>query len=129
MGQYDKKVIGHFALLTPITALCTETDACIIGGSESAMRGYAIELDPYLGSKATVKKTRFHEIIMGMKLGAAYAFDKESYARFFPLAKEIGLPVQEADFEAQEKKGERFFVARPLIINTRMGGYRPANNQ
>ena len=45
-----------------------------------------------------------------MKLGAAYAFDEESYERFFPLARQEGLPVEEADFEKQRSKRFPFFT-------------------
>jgi len=56
--------------------------------------------------------TDFGEIMQGLELGAAYAFDKESYARFYPLALEAGLPVAAADFEAQRLKGGGFFTVR-----------------
>jgi len=38
-----------------------------------------------------IKKTRFGEIVKGLRLGGAYAFDQGSYSRFFDLAKINGL--------------------------------------
>ena len=36
--------------------------------------------------KDIIKKTRFGEIINGMRQGGAYAFDEESYNRFYDFA-------------------------------------------
>jgi hypothetical protein len=76
------------------------------------MEVYLAESDPDGASKATVKKTRFGEILRGLQLGAAYAFDQESYAMFYPLARDVGIPVAAADFEGQRRKGSRFFTVR-----------------
>jgi hypothetical protein len=76
------------------------------------MEAYLAEVDPQRAGQATVKKTRFGEILRGLELGAGYAFDKESYATFYPLALEAGLPVALADFEAERQKGRRFFTVR-----------------
>jgi hypothetical protein len=45
-------------------------------------------------------------------LGAAYAFDKGAYRRFYPLAKRAGLAVMEADFETHQAAGERFLIVQ-----------------
>jgi hypothetical protein len=50
-----------------------------------------------------------------LELGGAYAFDRESYARFYPLALEAGIPVEAADFEGQRQQGERFFTVRLAV--------------
>ena len=65
---------------------------------QKSMEEYVKELDPKSSKKRTIKKTRFGEIMRGLKLGAAYAFDEDAYNRFYPLAKEVGLDVQSADF-------------------------------
>jgi hypothetical protein len=81
----DAKVIGHFAHL-PNDVLC-DGDACIIAGSELALRNYLSEMAPGEVGRYILKKTRFGEIMRGMHRGGAYAFDETAYSRFYPLAK------------------------------------------
>jgi hypothetical protein len=57
----------------------------------------------------TIRKTRFGEIMRGLSLGAAYAFDEESYRRFLPLGRAAGLALAAADFS---RRKERFFTVR-----------------
>ena len=112
MATRDTRVIGYFACLSPIDLICTDTDACVIAGSSDAMAQYLGEVAPDTVG-ATIRKTRFADILRGLQLGAAYAFDKESYARFYPLAREAGLVVQPAEFDPQH--GRRFFTVRPDV--------------
>lgn len=76
------------------------------------MSDYIDEVDPNGRKGRTVKKTRFGEILSGLKLGAAYAFDEESYGRFYPLARQEGLPVEEGNFEKQRANNFRFFTVQ-----------------
>jgi hypothetical protein len=76
------------------------------------MRQYLRELGAGDGRDHAVRKTRFGEIARGLSLGAAYAFDAESYARFEPLARAEGLPVMEADFAAADARGDRFVTVQ-----------------
>ncbi len=115
MPQRDTKVLGYFAYLSPTHVVCTDVDACVVSGSIRAMEEYLAEIDPLGAAKATVKKTRFGEILRGLEFGAAYAFDEESYARFYPLAVEAGIPVAAADFEGQRHQGGRFFTVRLAV--------------
>jgi hypothetical protein len=115
MPERDTKVVGYFAYWSPTQVVCVEVDACVIAGSSGAMEKYLAKLDPLRAPKATVKKTRFGEISSGLHLGAAYAFDKESYARFYPLALEAGLPVAAADFEDRRHRDGWFFTVRLVI--------------
>ena len=112
MSQPATKVIGYFAYFSPTWVVCTDVDACVVSGSSRAMEDYVVELDPSGAAKVTVKKTRFGEIMQGLALGAAYAFDRESYARFYPLALEVGFPVAPADFDEQRHQSRRFFTVR-----------------
>ena len=100
----DAKVIGYFAYMSAAEVICTDVDACVISGSSEAMERYVEELHPGQASKATVKKTRFGEIRLGMEMGAAYSFDQASYERFYPLAREAGIPVEWADFEEAKQR-------------------------
>jgi len=55
-----------------------------------------------------IKKTRFGEILKGLDLGAAYAFDEEAYSRFDPLAERAGLPMTPQDFSGPSPTGVHF---------------------
>lgn len=76
----------------------------MISGSEGAMRTYLQEFGAKGGH--TIRKTRFGEIMQGIRLGAAYAFDEESYGRFLPLGRAAGLALSDADFS---RHNDRFF--------------------
>ena len=108
----DSKVIGYFAFCSPTEVIC-DGDACVISGSEQGIRNYITSVSPESAQKTTIKKTRFGEIINGMKLGAPYAFDEQSYNRFYPLANKIGFNLKEEDFSIETETGYHFVVIRP----------------
>ena len=116
MTNPETKVVGYFAYYTRAQVICTGGDACVISGSAGAMRQYLEELGPERASKATIRKTRFGEILQGLQVGAAYAFDRESYGRFYPLALEAGLPVEAADFDDPSRRRGRFFTVRFIAL-------------
>jgi len=93
----DSKVIGYFAYASPSEVVC-DGDACIIAGSDTDLRRYLSEIGQSEGINCTLKKTRFGEIMRGMSLGAAYAFDETSYNRFYPLANREGFDLGPEDF-------------------------------
>jgi hypothetical protein len=95
---------------------CTDGDACVIAGSRETMEHYLADADPLRASGAVIRKTRFKEIRQGLELGGAYAFDEQSYEQFYPLARKIGLAVEEADFETARERGDRFFTVRLLRV-------------
>ena len=106
------KVIGYFAYESPTRVVCTGT-ACVIAGSRRAMAQYLLEIDPQQRTRRTIKKTTFAEIKRGLELGAAYAFDKAAYQRFYPPARRAGLDVMAADestFAQHETAEERFLI-------------------
>ncbi len=80
MGNREQKVIGYFAFASPTDVVCTGAtgDACVISGSTQAMKTFLAEIDPHGNTSHRIKKTRFGEILRGLTLGAAYAFDEES---------------------------------------------------
>ena len=49
-------------------------------------------------------------------MGAAYAFDEDSYKVFYPLAKQEGLDVAEGDFAAKKAEGFRFFTVELKLL-------------
>ena len=108
----DSKVIGYFAFSSPTEVIC-DGDACVISGSEKGMRNYIKSISPESPKKNTIKKTRFGEIVKGMTMGAPYAFDEQSYNRFYPLANRIGFSLKEEEFSDQTETGRHFVVIRP----------------
>ena len=111
----DTKVIGYFAYASLSDVVC-DGDACIIAGSDADLRKYLFELGSGEGINHTLKKTRFGEIMHGMRLGAAYAFDETAYNRFYPLAKREGLDLGPEDFSATATG--RHFVRVQLEFRT-----------
>lgn len=115
MSIHDTKVIGFFAYASASEVICTDGAACIISGSQKSMEAYLKELDPQKIKKHTIKKTRFGEIMQGLQLGAAYAFDEDAYSRFYPLARAVGLDVQPADFKKKKLEGMKYFTVQLVI--------------
>jgi hypothetical protein len=106
------KVIGYFAVHPPIDALC-DGDACIIAGTQSALNKY-VKTISNLGVEFENRKTRLGEILEGIGRGGAYAFDKESYKVFYPLANKHGFQLKNEDFSPTET-GMHFVVVRNII--------------
>jgi len=86
----SSKIIGYFAYSKTGNVFC-DGDACIIAGTEESMRSYMKLMIYNLKELNIVKKTRFGEIIKGLEQGGAYAFDKESYIKFFSIAEKQDL--------------------------------------
>lgn len=98
MAREDStRVMGYFAFTPPVNAVC-DADACVIAGSEEVMKKYLTTLGSCSEGETTIRKTRFGDILSGMLAGGAYAFDEESYNRFYPLAAKAGLSVGPEDF-------------------------------
>jgi hypothetical protein len=112
MAQNDSRVIGVFAYRSRTEVVCTDGDACVIAGSEEAMRRHFEEVGLRSPNALTIRKTRFGEIVQGLMAGGAYGFDQESYSRFRPLARDLGIPVAHADFPSEATGERRFFTVR-----------------
>ena len=106
MNGSNHKVIGYFAIRRGSPYILCDGDACVIAGSEQSMNSYIVKLANDKPSNYKVKKTRYGEIVKGMRMGAVYTFDKKAYKRFFPLAKAEGAPVMDFKFEDDEKPHE-----------------------
>lgn len=111
----EKKVIGCFAHIGKMDVMCVDVDACLIADSQEKMEEYikGTEMDEGKKRKFQIKKTRFGEIMAGIKLGAAYSFDENAYERFYPLAKENGIELKEWDSEEAKKEGKKYLTVRP----------------
>jgi len=84
----SSKVIGYFAYGDGYVHC--DGDACVIAGSEDRMKFYLkkIASKDYVD---IIKKTRFGEIMNGLRHGVAYAFDEEAYDRFLRYAHLNGM--------------------------------------
>ena len=112
MSDRESKVVGYFSYFPGNEAVCTDGVACVISGSQEKMQQYLSEMAINKGEQATIKKTRFGEILKGLRLGAAYAFDEESYGRFYPLARSEGLDVSEPTVFQNKKENDRFLTVK-----------------
>ncbi len=108
----DSKIIGFFAHTTPIEIVC-DGDACIIAGSEEAMRRYLKSLASNVTRRPMIRKAKFGDIVRAMNIGASYAFDEESYNRFFPLANTVGFSLKQEKFSGSTETGNHFVVLGP----------------
>jgi hypothetical protein len=86
-------VIGWFGL-NGIHSLC-DNEALVVTGTRPGLRKM---MDRVEHMKFTPRSTTFAEIMRGINLGAAYAFDEDAYAIFRPLAAARGLALPAEDF-------------------------------
>jgi len=103
----DTRVIGYFAYIPPMNAVC-DGDACVVAGSEASLKRYIRSMKAEAPGSETIRKTRFGEIMRGLQLGEAYAFDEEAYNRFYPLASKAGLGLGAEDFSQPSPTGMHF---------------------
>jgi hypothetical protein len=109
MPKIENKIIGYFAVHSSQEILC-DGYKCIIAGSQSALHKY-IKSSHGTGSEYQIRKTRLGEILEGISLGGAYAFDKESYSVFYPLANQHGFNLKNEAFPLTES-GKHFVVVK-----------------
>ena len=105
-------IIGYFAVTNRGDVVC-DGPACIIAGSYKTMKDYLAKSKAKPPGTIRIIKTRFEEILAGMRFGAAYAFDAESYGRFLPLAREEGMALGDADFTPDKAGVARFLTITP----------------
>lgn len=109
------RIVGYFSYTNSGVVFC-DGDACVVAGSEELMKSYLHKLLDNGDNRDVIKKTRFGEIINGMKRGGAYAFDQEAYNNFLSFAKinEIeGLPDNNGFLDKSE--AELNFIRIQLI--------------
>lgn len=111
MSNFDTKVIGFISLADKLNLFCSG-DACVVAGSEQAMKNYIQKSGPENANELKIRKTRFQEIIAGLQAGGAYAFDKESYQRFQPLAIKSGHDVSKINFEEYSDTKDDLLIIR-----------------
>ena len=84
------RVVGVYAYYHPGKVFLYE-NACVVAGSEDLIKQYMESLanKPDRGMK--ISKLRFGEIYDDLKTGAVYAFDRQSYTRFYSLGRRAGI--------------------------------------
>ena len=101
------RVLGVYAHAAPDEVLRFE-EACLIAGSRERLRAY-LQSRPQLRNVALViSKIRFADVHAGLDAGASYAFDKEAFERFAPLARDAGIDVAETFPEPTDRENEAF---------------------
>ena len=93
----NTRVIGFFAFLPPRDVF-RHGDACVVAGSEEAMRRYLEFMPRQTVGKMQITKSRFGDVKEGMEGGGVYAFDQAAYERFYLLAQRAGIDVQAEEF-------------------------------
>ena len=84
------RVIGVYAYSEPGKVLLYQ-EACVVTGSEEFIRNYIRSLPHSPAKRMQISKMRFGELLDGLHSGAAYAFDRQSYGRFYNLARRSGI--------------------------------------
>lgn len=105
-------VVGYIGATRQGNVVC-DGPACLVAGSYKTMKEYIARSTSKPPGKIKISRTRFGEVFSGMRLGGVYAFDKESYARFLPLAREEGLKLEDADFTPDESDQVKFLSIFP----------------
>lgn len=105
------KVIGVFGTKRGVGQFC-DNKALVVCGSEAALRKAMLSrgADP---ATMMIQKARMGVIVEALRMGAAYAFDQEAYARFAPDAETIGIPKQEFDFTPSQPGLIKFLILEP----------------
>lgn len=103
MKDPTRKVIGYFAIRKGSANMLCDADALVIAGSAQLMTRYINRLAEDSVSRYKVKKTRYGEIMQGMRLGGVYAFDKVAYNKFLPLLKSEENYIAEVKFADDAK--------------------------
>jgi hypothetical protein len=93
----EHKVIGYFAMKSKTDLVCTPEGALVICRNESCLTARMKKNDPVNYVENKLIKTRYGEIISGLKRGAAYAFDLDSYVSFYNIGIPNGLLLENPD--------------------------------
>ena len=109
MSINDKKVIGYIASYSRTEVLFVG-DACLVMGSEKKLQHHISKNVLEQKAITTLKKIRFGDIIRSMSHGEKIVFDEESYYRFYPLGKQIGLQIEVPSSNTNEKSGSIFYL-------------------
>jgi hypothetical protein len=96
MRNKDSKVLGYVTVQTGAINVFCDGDSCIVAGAENLMEEYLSTISTDRQSVFRITKARDGQIFQAMQMGGAYSFDRESYAKFYSLARDDGFDP--ADF-------------------------------
>jgi len=108
MSIDDKKVIGYIAKYS-ISEVLFVGEACLIMGSEKQFQDHISKNVPEHKTKLSLKKIRSADIILGINNGEKIILDEESYKRFRPLGKKIGLQADIPSSDTNEMGVSNFY--------------------
>ena len=111
MSDFKTKVIGYISFVDRINLFCSD-DACVVAGSEKSILDYIRRANPDRKNELKVKKARYGEIEAGLLAGGAYAFDKESYQRFQPIAIQEGHDLSDLNFKEDSNQEDDLLIIR-----------------
>ena len=92
-------IIGYVALTDKGKALGNKT-SYVIAGSEENMKIYISKLTTRSIHVYKLREISFGEILERLRQGLSFVFDKKSYHRFLPLARQVGIELAEEKFPA-----------------------------
>ena len=101
MGAKLTKVLGYVAIQRGSAEVLCDGDSCIIAGSEKLMKLYLNVFASRPESDYRISKARYGHVLKVIRLGGVYSFDRESFARFCPLAREDGFDT--VDFTPEDR--------------------------
>lgn len=112
------KVVGYFSYNLENGHVLCDGDACIISGSENSILMYKEKMNIDVAKSDVIRKTTFGDVMNGLLQGGAYAFDEESYNRFFPLAtkNEVNDLPTSSDFFSKESTTGMHFARIQLMV-------------
>jgi hypothetical protein len=99
-----RSLIGYYAQVSRLAGMCNG-DALVVMGAKAKLRAQVARQTSGSAAQCVLKKAWFDEILAGLRLGAAYAFDEEAYNRFYPLGQQAGLTVGPEDFSSSPPLG------------------------
>jgi hypothetical protein len=109
MSIDDKKVIGYIAKYSRTEVLFVG-EACLIMGSEKQFQDHISKNVPEHKTKLSLKKIRFADIIRSINNAEKIILDEESYKRFRPLGKKIGLQTDIPSSDTNETGVSNFYL-------------------
>ena len=116
-GAPGSRVLGFFAYADADEVFRFE-NACVVAGSRDRLRRYLVGIPKLANAALAISKIRFADVYAGLDAGAAYAFDREAYERFAPLARDAGIDVADAFPESCGPEAESFSFVKVRLADS-----------
>ena len=112
--ENSSRVLGFFAYADAGEVFRFE-DACVVAGSRDRLRDYVAGNPKLADAGLAISKIRFADVHTGLDAGAAYAFDRDAFERFAPLARAAGIGVADAFPEPSSQEGDSFSFVKVTL--------------